>query len=389
MPKLKAHPRLYAGAEELARLKSTPRQPLLRRAATEVADRADEYCRSATYEYPQNTHNAHLIRARHMQTRVVTLLVRLAQTGDNRFRDAVMAHIRAVGDWEYWSWITWRQGNADPLAIFDLSYGENSATLALAYDWLYESLDEDERQLFVDVARRRALEPFLAHTGKKPAHWFGRPDSNWNTVCAGGAGMLALAMREVLDESEEVLERVEKSFDPYMRHLQATRGAWPEGIGYWNYGMRYAFMYLLSWEQANGARHPLMQLPSTRATLYFPLDFCPNSVPCSFGDVNHWKPLPFHYAAATRLGSDDLVPLLDQFLQRQGVGSTWPDAAELLLFHPRRAGKSRRAARSVVQLYKGMDWGILADRMPGCQARRYVSWDWQAVPAVVGTGEWK
>jgi len=24
-----------------------------------------------------------------------------------------------------------------------------------------------------------------------------------------------------------------------------------------------------------------------------------------------------------------------------------------------------------------------------CQARRYVSWDWQAVPAVVGTGEWK
>ena len=364
MAKLRTHPRLYAGPEELARLKRTPRQPLLRKAAAQVAKQAEEYCLSATYDYPHNTHNAHLMRTRRMQTRVVTLLVRLAQTGERRFRDGAVAHIRAMGDWEYWSWITWRQGNADPLAIFDLSYGENSATLALAYDWLYESLEDEERRLFLDIAGHRALQPFLAHTGDEPAHWFGRPDSNWNTVCAGGAGMLALAMREELDESKEVLNRAEESFAPYMRYLQATKGAWPEGIGYWNYGMRYAFMYLLSWEQATGARHPLMELPSTRATLHFPLDFCPNGVPCSFGDVNTWKPLPFHYAAARRLGSTDLVPLLDQFLERKGVGSSWPDAAELLLFHPRRAGKPHKPAKNVVQLYKGMDWGVLADRMP-------------------------
>ena len=357
MEELKEHPRLYAGSEELTRLQRTPRQNLLKKAAAEVAERAEEYCLSATFDYSRNTHNAHLIRARLLQTRVVTLLVRLAQTGEIRFRDAAVAHIRAMGDWEYWSW-------ADPLAIFDLSYGENSATLALAYDWLFEDLSEEERQLFVEMARQRALAPFLAHTGEKPASWFGRPDSNWNTVCAGGAGMLALAMREELDESAEALERVEASFSPYMRYLQATKGAWPEGIGYWNYGMRYAFMYLLSWEQATEGKHPLMRLASTKATLRFPLDFCPNGVPCSFGDVNHWKPLPFHYAAAERLGSGDLIPLLDRFLERQGLGSSWPDAAELLLFHPRRSGKRPGGGKDVVKVYKGMDWGILADRMP-------------------------
>ena len=176
--------------------------------------------------------------------------------------------------------------------------------------------------------------------------------------------MLALAMYEELADARKVLPRVERSVEPYMRHLKETKGAWPEGIGYWNYGMRYAFMYLLSHERATGKKHPLMQQPSTKATLRFPLDFCPNGVPCSFGDVNHWKPLPFHYAAAVRLGCADLMALLDRHLERQGIGSAWPDAAELLLFHPRKTGRKRRVERDVVRIYRGMDWGVLADRLP-------------------------
>jgi len=361
---LRPHPRLYAGPEELKRLKKAPRPSLLKQAAEEIKARAEEYRTSPVFDYPRNTHNAHLIRARRMQTRVLILLARWVQTGDEEFREATLAHVREMGAWEYWSWITWRQGDPSPEAIYDLSYGENSATLAVAYDWLYDTFSEEERQLFVDIARGRSLKPFLAHTGKNPASWFRRPDSNWNTVCAGGAGMLALAMYEELSEARKSLPRVERSFEPYMRHLQETRGAWPEGIGYWNYGMRYAFTYLLSCERAIGKKHPLMQLSSTKATLRFPLDFCPNAVPCSFGDVNHWKPLPFHYAAAVRLGCADLVPVLDQHLEKQGIGSSWPDAAELLLFHPRTAGKRRPSEKNVVRIYKGMDWGVLADRMP-------------------------
>ena len=36
------------------------------------------------------------------------------------------------------------------------------------------------------------------------------------------------------------------------------RGAWPEGTAYWNFGMRFAFAYLLSHERATGRRHPLL-----------------------------------------------------------------------------------------------------------------------------------
>lgn len=363
---LRPHPRLYAGSEQIDRLRRPPPSPLLRQTRRTLLDTVDEYVASPVFEWKINTHNAHLLRARTMQTRVLTLLVAWRMTDDDRYRQAAVDHILEMGAWEYWSWITWRQNNADPLAIFDLSYGENSATLAIAWDWLVDTLTIDQRRAFLDIARTRSLRPFLAHTGRKDAaHWYGRRDSNWNTVCAGGAGMLALAMHEELAEARQALPRVERSFIPYMEELKATDGGWTEGLGYWNYGMRYAFMYLLSHEQATGKRHPLLRQKATKQTLAFPLDLAPHGISCGFGDANSWKPMPFHYAAAMQLGCDDLIPRLDAMLEKRGVrDSGWPDVAELLLFHPRKTTRAAKPQKPARKLYRGMDWGVLADRLP-------------------------
>ena len=316
--------------------------------------------------YARNKHNEHLVRAREVQGRVVTLLVRWKQTGRQKFRDATLNYIRQIGQWEYWSWVTWRQGDPSPDAIFDLSYGENSATLAIAYDWLHDSLSTDERKLFVRIARERPFLSGLKHARPGGAWWFGTPDCNWNTVCAGGLGMLCLAMYEDVPEARTLLPRCDESIGPFMRLLNETDGGWPEGIGYWNYGMRYAFMYLLSCESATGKRHPLMGLKGVRQTLSFPLDFCPHGQPCSFSDVNKWRPMPFHYAAAARLKQDDVVQALDTALERTGVapGGAWPNAAEWLLLHPDTRESRPARARGGVKLYRGIDWGIIADTMP-------------------------
>ena len=365
---LAPHPRLYASRKQLERLRVTPDHPLLAAAARKVARDAAEYVLGAAFTYNEATHNAHLIRARMMQNRIVTLLVERFRTGRPRCRDAVVRHVEELERWTHWSWIAARKNQNHPNDIFDLSYGENSATLAIAYDWLYDALSKPERARLVELARRRALIPFLKNTGKKTrAWWFGKPDSNWNTVCAGGAGMLALAMYEEAPEAREVLKRAEVSIAPYLRHLQATSGGWPEGIGYWNYGMRYAFMYLLSHENATGRRHAGLRQPATKASLYFPFDFCPQGVPASFGDVNSWSPLPFHYAVAERLGCRDLLAQLDEASTRaQARSQLWPDAAELLVFHPRKAPLrvARPVAAPCAKLYRGLDWGILADRWP-------------------------
>lgn len=375
---LAPHPRLYIGAPELARLAGPDTDPRRVAAARAVRRLASEFAKSPEFDWERNTHNAHLLRARHMQTRIVTLLVEWQRTGAPRLRDAVVAHVRAMGNWEYWSWITWRQDNPEPNAIFDLSYGENSATLAIAYDWLAPTLTPNERRLFLDIARRRALDPCLHHTRRgHEAWWLRRSDSNWLSVCAGGAGMLALATWEDLPEARRLLPRLDGPITSFMQAADKADGGWYEGMGYWNYGMRYEFMYLLSHERATGARHPALALPGARRTLSFPLDFTPNGQPCGFGDINGpWQPLPFHFAAAGRLRAPDVLAALYERLPPESLTGDkphrggWPLAAEYLLLSPpapRKPAARRATARKpapVQQLYRTLDWGFVADRMP-------------------------
>ena len=334
-----------------------------------VKQNADRYRQGTVFDYPTTTHNAHLIRARLMQGRVVTLLARWIQTGDAAYRRAVLAHVRQMDRWTHWSWILWRAGNRNRDGIFDLSYGENSTTLAFAWDALQPTLSAAERTMFLNLVRRWSWAAFAARQKAGTNWWFGKRDCNWNTVCAGGLGMLALAMMGDAPEAPGILRQVEKSFRPYMQHLNELDGGWPEGIGYWGYGMRYAFLYLLSWEQTMGREHPLMRLPGVRKTLDFPLDFSPDGVPCSFGDVNRYGVNPFHYALAERFGRGDVVRRLDA-LYAGGHPSTrqkqesWPNAVELLAFHPRRIRGRTPVQRNVVRRYRTLDWYWMADRWP-------------------------
>ncbi|MDD4889956.1 MAG: heparinase II/III family protein [Phycisphaerae bacterium] len=382
---LNPHPRLYIGTREIERLRQPADSPLLRRAGAAVKALADQAAPSPVFEWNRNTHNAHQIRARIMLVRVVALLTQWLRTGERRYRDAVIEHVAEMGRWEYWSWIAWRDDKADPNAIFDLSYGENSTTLAIAYDLLHDTLGRDERRLFVDIARRRSLGPCLRLSrGDKGLWWWTAYGSNWLTVCGGGAGMLCLAMYEDAPEARKLLPRLDRQLLGYMRHAQKCDGGWPEGVGYWGYGMRFGFVYWLSHERATGRAHPAMRMPAARRTLWFPADFSPHNVGTGFGDVAvPWMPEPFHYAAAERFGEAALIDEMDALLAADlsATGTGWVGAAEYLLLRPRaKSGmgvspmssdtgkmpvlRQRAVARPKVRLYRGMEWGYLADRMP-------------------------
>jgi hypothetical protein len=378
------HPRLLITPAHLKRLREPVTLPVLQDAQREVEEQAEQFVASRKLKYNPDLHNALLRRAREMQTRIVTLLVRWKQTDDERFRAAVLNHVRDMAEWEHWCWEAQIQ-TPDPHRsinrLYDLSSGENSTTLALAYDLLASTLTAEERAIFVTMARTRCFEPFLTVLKSQPAPpgqwlpgwWFKAGHSNWNTVCAGGAGLLALAMREEFPGlADEVIERVEESILPNFSSLAHTHGGWVEGIGYWNYGHRYGFLYLLGHERATGRPHPCLALPGVKETLSFPLDFTPNGQFCSFPDVNVWWPLPFHYEAAVRLDRPELVPVLDRCQPpREAKVRWWGDAAELLLFHPRAEASEIRFETDVARRYPGMDWALLADRMP--EPRLYMS----------------
>lgn len=378
MNRLASHPRLFWREAECSRLQASPRLSWLKRLAAAVLEAADGICSDPAVRYDASGHNALLIRARQVQTRVLTLLAVWLRTGEEAYRQATLAYVRQMRDWSHWSWIALRHGDDEPDAIFDLSYGENCATLAMAYDVFYNSLTKGERAVFLDTARRWAFPAGERHCRPGGAWWFGKPDSNWNTVCAGGLGMLCLAMFEDDRRCRTLLSRADASIRPFVELTEKTGGGWPEGIGYWNYGMQYLFTYLLSHEAAAGCKHPLLSVRGLKKTLSFPLDFTPFDEGCSFGDVNRWTPLPTHLAMARRLGARDVEQeLWRRFSQQESLPAlgAWGMGANLLALavppaRPARKPAGRnRGPRAV--FYPGLDWGVLADRWP--KPRLYLS----------------
>src|SRR5690606_25855247 len=129
------------------------------------------------------------------------------------------------------------------------------------------------------------------------------------------------------------------------------------------------FMYLLSHERATGRPHPMRERQNTAATLRFPLVFSPNGVPCSFGDVNHFAPLPSHFAAAERFGQAAITDELDRRLWdpalRVPLGRLpCPLDADLLLLLPRQPRDACEESWRALSLQARLEWGSVADRMP-------------------------
>ena len=367
---LAPHPRLYLGPAAVQRLRVAPALPLLARAAAQLEADVAEFVRAPRFDWDRNTHNAHLLRARTQQRRIISLLVQWLRTGDRRFRESAVAHLEQMAGWECWSWITWRQNNPAPDAIFDLSYGENAATLAVAWDLLAASASPAERDLLLGMARKWVVPSFLKHTAAGQEMWWYKPEAhncNWLAVCAGGAGLLALAMAEDLPDAGTMLARADAGVTAFMRSLTRSGGGWPEGVVYWNYGMRYAFMYLLAHEQATGQPHPAFAIPETLETLRFPLEFAPAGNTCAFGDIATapWLPVALHYAAATRLNAADVRRGLDA-QPHEAFDDNWASVPELLALHPGTTADTTTARGDMpaVKLYAGLGWARMADAMP-------------------------
>ncbi len=288
-------------------------------------------------------------------------------TGNTAFRDEIGRLLFEIADAEYWSWVAWRNQDPAPDAIFDLSYGENSATLAFLYDWMGEALTAPERSALIRVARERAFAAFLKPFREGTKSWWKKPDSNCTAVCAGGAGLLSLALLDEIPEAAEVLEKADAGVRFYL-DCMAPDGGWVEGVGYWNYGQYYAFRYLLSWENTFGTAHSALEEPSARNTVEFPLLFTPHNVSASFGDHARFKAMPFHLLAALRFHKHGLIAELRSRLAAQWTDEAslpeWPVDTETWLLWPESTPTGPLPQKQPFSRSLRMGWAVLADRWP-------------------------
>ena len=375
-----SHPRLFAGVEQIARLKSRPDLEWLQGIEDWVREHAEKWVDAPSFVDPDKSEFCYcIIPGKEHEMRVTSLAIRWLQTGEERYRRSVVEYVRWMNESDCWSEIFRGRRPDDPTRDYDLNHGVRALTLALAYDWLYDSLLPDEKALFLEVAKTYIFDTAIKNCRDGGSWWYATAHNNWNGVCAGGLGVLCLAMYDDCAEARELLPRVEHSLGIFMRAHAENSGASEEGTGYWNYGMRYAGLYLRSYEMATGEKHLLLEVPWLEANLTFPLDFSPNGLDVGFGDIPGFgQPLPFHYDIARSRGLDKVVRRIDARLRKNprpvpstntgtgmGYWDAWESATPLwLLVHDRNETAPPAVDKHGVKIYPGLDWGLLADSMP-------------------------
>ncbi len=117
---------------------------------------------------------------------------------------------------------------------FDHYNGDAGRLMAAVYDWLYNGLNEAQR----DRIRGALLEKVVTRVrGDYEFHWWATAyRCNWCGVCNSGIGLTGLAL---LTENPQLTDIVAESYNRInsMFNELGVDGGWQEGGGYWNYGV--------------------------------------------------------------------------------------------------------------------------------------------------------
>jgi hypothetical protein len=381
-------PRLLFTREELTRMRARATHPQLVRFRDAVMTRATADL-TAPPLVPSITMRGEpdppgedkgLACARALQGRVLTLGMAWELTGESRFLEHAVAQLEhAVRDWRIWV----DTAHQPP---FDLMTGELALTCGLAIDWLLPAVDAARARAVIDGVVRRALDPYLDAVERPAPPGWHTARHNWNTVCNGGAIVLALALQRdgsagspdrlrsgqagQADRTTRVLARAVPAMDQYWNHL-GDDGAWDEGTGYWRYGHRYA---LMAAEALRRTGHPageaVFARPGVRRTGYFPIVFNPGrTLAAGFGDSNGRASDPIFYFLGARYRDAAFIWYQDRArLDAARVG--WPDAALALIWRPvdepwlPEQQADYRPGVPAAAVFPSIGWALLAPAQP-------------------------
>jgi len=208
--------------------KNIPEQGKNTRAGWSEADRDGKY---GEY-YSTNVNNA------------FQLAFLYQMTGEQKYADKAFEFADAFCDLTTWTQrahefpiiysriMPWNVSDDQVNFNFDHYNGDAGRLMAAVYDWLYNGLNESQR----DRIRGALLEKVVTRVrGDYEFHWWATAyRCNWCGVCNSGIGLTGLAL---LTENPQLTDIVAESYNRInsMFNELGVDGGWQEGGGYWNY----------------------------------------------------------------------------------------------------------------------------------------------------------
>lgn len=260
------HPRLLMKSTDFDRMREQRKtNEEFNSLVNKILVRADSYFEMDSFVY--NIYDGQRLQdiCRDMQGRVKNLSFAYQMTGDKKYAELAYKYMQEFTTFPDWN----------PSHIIDVP--EAMVGLSVGFDWCYDAYTKEQRDVLADGMKRLGIDTLeKAYHGRMMSG--GKADrgdifvkwkSNFNTVVNGGAIMGALAFAEYYPEaSAELIEHALRSLEYTMIGFLPA-GGWIEGVGYWEYTMKFLLYGMKSLMTAAGTDFGMMKFQGLKETAMF------------------------------------------------------------------------------------------------------------------------
>lgn len=186
-----------------------------------------------------------LDKSRECLRRIFFLSYAYRMTGKDAYLQRCEKELLAVSNFSDWN----------PTHFLDVA--EMTMAVSIGYDWLFDKLSPESRQIIREAIIHKGIEP----SQDSKYNGFLKVTNNWNQVCNAGMTFGALAIMEDQTQlAKDIIDRAIQSVPVAMNEYKPN-GAYPEGYGYWGYGTSFNVMFLSALEKCFGSDNELSKIP--------------------------------------------------------------------------------------------------------------------------------
>jgi len=272
------HPRLIMTQSDFENLKTYVKTvPFMRSAYEGVKASADEILKEPVYPWTISD-GKRLDRI--AAGRILPLALTYKITGNKKYFDRLWAEMECISLYPDWN------------PAHDIDVGDYGRPMALAYDWIYNDLTDEQRRIVRNGLLRCGLHSMMVHVRTTNTGFAKAPD-NHCTVTGSGLGMIALA---IADEpkyealANEVVNQLVKIVPKYLSTF-GPEGVCIEGPSYWAYGHESYALYQAACYSALGTDYGIHEIEGLSRTGQWLIDTnSASGISFNFGDADE-KPI--------------------------------------------------------------------------------------------------
>jgi len=274
---------------------------------------ADELLAKAVQPLRYSSRKNLLGIARETFKRVTVLGTAYRLTGDQKYADKLVDNVLNICAYPDWN------------TKHYLDVAEFSASIAIAYDWMYDYLTAEQRKIIRTAWAEKALAPSLERLGGYPFD----KENNWNIVCNAGISLGCIAFAEYYPEGATMF--LAGSATDSLRMPRSLAGFAPDGVcyegaGYWGYTMRYLVLYMDACDYSfpDDERFAIGDLPGLDKTMNYRLaTITPGGMMFRFADVAEFdseEALAAYYFLSQKYDQKEMADYQSDLINRPEFG---------------------------------------------------------------------